>query len=1235
WDDGVIFSVNTDGSFYSVLHVFGSIGGDGLNPYGNLLEIGGTFYGMTYYGGIGVGVVFSINWDGSGYTILRPFANTPDGAYPVGSLEYDGGSFLYGTTRSGGASNYGTIFEISTDGLMYTVVRSFAAGVEGYYPYDNLLYDSGFLYGHTNSGGNVGYGVVYEVWTDGSMYTVVHSFDAVMTDGAYPYCSITQDANNPDQLFGTTYEGGDGGDGILFKINKDSTGFEIMHHFDWDAGASNGAWPYGNSVIQIGSTLYGMTNDGGANSRGIIYKIDTDGTSFSILHSFSAAPDASYPQGDLTWDGTYLYGMTGSGGLNNYGALFRIDQFGAGYTILHDFNIAPAASDPYGNLMDDGAFLYGMTYRGGINNFGTVFKFQKLTSTLTIIHNFTSADGEYPYGGLTTDGTYLYGMTYSGGATDDGVIFRMNKDGSGYAIMRHLLAVTDGESPRRNLHLDGNLLYGMTANGGANGMGTVFSIDKDTTAFTVIHDLAGAPNDGSWPSYNDITLIVNPAAQSQGNLIYHNNFIDNIQQAQDDILGPPGNAWDSGLPDGGNYWSDYAGIDMPPDGIGDTGYPIPGGALATDNWPWMREDGWRLPYSTFTSVAWDDLNGRFWLTCEVSADAASTVYYVPVGTPSTMVPIMAPPITFTAVGADNLGNILIAGDNLDQMFYYNPSADNGWPVTEIGTDKMWGWNITSITFNSNDGRFYLVGNLMNQDKGVAFHTDTVPLDSGVAKCYKDTSAFMNSPEPGALKSIAWNPTRNYALVVGDGVYRVSQYDGNPGYELSWTEVSAPSAGITYSDVSWDTDGWNEAGISGDDNTFGSYWRYYHTNPILQDGFTNGTAGTSYSTCAMKPPSSPKWLLVLGASGGLQVNIQELDQSTDVSASTVYPNIYWVGFNDTGMTSLNNQNVNPDSWFNIVFEGNYSGGWNQVRADITFWFDDGLTGTNSQYPAETVTNRNRAFNLTYEPASATPYVINYPIAPALEITIGVVSDTISWNHPFDATQSFHRVVLQVHLGAQIFPADGNGFAPAGPDYHSDPNIALNNPNSWDFNVTLVDAGDESKTNSTYGEFGVKKAISIGISGSPNGEGTPGDNGVYLGSSVITYSTNADYWVNVSIPHLYLNGEVGHLRYIPAENMLVVNTNSLSNLPMASNMPLAGGGVYFPSENGEICVWGDSATGSLSAPANGTTAHGPWGSNYNYYDNPGGTTSVDWYVDLPAGLGSGTYRATISYSIETDG
>ncbi|MFH0815875.1 MAG: NosD domain-containing protein [Methanobacteriota archaeon] len=104
----------------------------------------------------------------------------------------------------------------------------------------------------------------------------------------------------------------------------------------------------------------------------------------------------------------------------------------------------------------------------------------------------------------------------------------------------------------------------------------------DSTGGTIENNIVSNNPEGVHASYSD------------GNTIYHNNFIDNMNQAYDNT---GTNLWDNGYPSGGNYWSDYAGADIlsgpgqnisGSDGISDTpNTDIQGGAGAQDNYPLM------------------------------------------------------------------------------------------------------------------------------------------------------------------------------------------------------------------------------------------------------------------------------------------------------------------------------------------------------------------------------------------------------------------------------------------------------------------------------------------------------------------------------------------------------------------------------------------------------------------------------------------------------------------------
>ena len=354
-----------------ILHNFTGVAGDGGDPFGSLKLSGSKLYGMTLYGNNSDrGTVFSMNSDGTGFGLLHTFAGgANDGSQPRGSLTLSG-SKLYGMTYYGGSANNGTIFSMNTNGTGFTLLHTFTfIPSDGVLPLGTLTLSGTKLYGMTSQSSSGGGGTVFSMNTDGTGFGLLHSFTGSASDGYNPHGSLTLVGS---QLYGMTYTGGLGG-GTIFRINTDGTGFGLLHNF---AGGPDGQSPVG-SLTLAGSKLYGMTAEGGIDDRGTIFSLNTDGTGYSMLHSFTGG-DGSGPDGSLTLSGSTLYGMTYGGGSlsQGNGTIFSIRIDGTGFSLLDSFGGPPTdGSRPYGDLTlsADASTLYGMTNRGGTADLGVVF----------------------------------------------------------------------------------------------------------------------------------------------------------------------------------------------------------------------------------------------------------------------------------------------------------------------------------------------------------------------------------------------------------------------------------------------------------------------------------------------------------------------------------------------------------------------------------------------------------------------------------------------------------------------------------------------------------------------------------------------------------------------------------------------------------------------------------------------------------------------------------------------
>ena len=334
-----------------------------------MLASDGLLYGTTKFGTAtqvdGAGSIFRLAPAGTGFQIIHRFApNTAsnqdgspinaNGAYPEAELVEGADGYLYGTTRAGGPNGTGTIFKISRDGTDFKSLYSFAAVTSA----------------------------------SGSGLTVT-------VDGAAPTGPLVAGTDNA--FYGTASQGGMNGRGTVFRIASDGTGFQVLHHFsattaDTTTGLlenADGATPLAGLVDGGDGFFYGATAQGGTDGNGVVFAIPADGSTFTVLHSFTGA-DGSRPAAELMVASSgKLYGVTSSGGVNSEGAttalgtIFSIDRAGTNFSRLYSFD-GKHGSLPSSRLLETASGVFvGIATGTGNCSYGTVFRYSLAGDTVT------------------------------------------------------------------------------------------------------------------------------------------------------------------------------------------------------------------------------------------------------------------------------------------------------------------------------------------------------------------------------------------------------------------------------------------------------------------------------------------------------------------------------------------------------------------------------------------------------------------------------------------------------------------------------------------------------------------------------------------------------------------------------------------------------------------------------------------------------------------------------------
>ncbi|MCB0423709.1 MAG: T9SS type A sorting domain-containing protein [Mangrovimonas sp.] len=376
------------------------------------------------------------------------------------------------------------------------------------------------LWGMTYRGGQSDVGVIFK--TDANGGNIEVPYDFFKTDGYEPvYNEVIQASDGKfygmapytgPYLYGEYFDN-DSKDGVLYQYDPITGAYETKFKFGInDFGAydsSNGIIPFG-SLVEVNTKLYGTTNGGGDYNDGVIFEYDYTTETFTKLYDFNDdIQEGRIPQSKLMQASNgKLYGMTFRGGANNFGVVFEFDLETNTYTKKIDFdgNTLNMGKNPHGSLFEaSNGKLYGMTEAGGTYDKGVLFEYDFVNNTLTNLFNFgaTTTSGAYPEGTVIegpNNSLELFGVTLEGGLYDYGILFKYDLINDTFTTLINFGDSNNlGYTPGPNLTLaSNNKLYGVTAYGGGGDIGSLFEYNPANDESSMLYSFN--INSGYYPS---------------------------------------------------------------------------------------------------------------------------------------------------------------------------------------------------------------------------------------------------------------------------------------------------------------------------------------------------------------------------------------------------------------------------------------------------------------------------------------------------------------------------------------------------------------------------------------------------------------------------------------------------------------------------------------------------------------------------------------------------------------
>ena len=337
---------------FSPIYAFNGV--NGAVPTAGVSIRAGVLYGTTACTQYctGNGTVYQIIPVGSNWYFTPISLLSAGGDFPQARVVFGPDNHLYGTTQVGGPQSDGNVFNLTppvsickTANCFWTedVLYQFTGTPDGDGPGGgDLVWDPmGRIYGTTTLGGASNLGTVYQMTKAGNNWTEMPIYSFGGPDGQQPSAGVVLDSNG--NLFGATLYGGLYSSGTVFKLTYlNGIGWTetVLYNFQ---NLMDGRWPDGGLVEDSAGNLYGTTSDGGSGGGGTVFELSpvADAWDFTLLYSFSAGKEQGCgPEASLSMDDSgSLYGTTACDGTNNLGGVFKLSNTPNGweYTALHDF----------------------------------------------------------------------------------------------------------------------------------------------------------------------------------------------------------------------------------------------------------------------------------------------------------------------------------------------------------------------------------------------------------------------------------------------------------------------------------------------------------------------------------------------------------------------------------------------------------------------------------------------------------------------------------------------------------------------------------------------------------------------------------------------------------------------------------------------------------------------------------------------------------------------------------